>query len=310
MFSATHRPHADTARNGLTILELLVATGAISTLVALLVPALGSARETARSAECVNRLRLTGVAIHAHHDQHGHLPAGWTRNSLHHSAYGWAMELLPFMEQRRLYEQISRDRPLNDQIGVELLLARLPVLECPSDVFEPTFVMYKAGANHGPGVPLIELPSASFVGVFGTVEADDGPYAPPGDGVFLEDRPLQLKDIARGQSNTLFVGERTAARVPSTWPGVDSRGEDAACRLVGTAFTRPNCRFCDECEFGSRHPGGSHFLWGDGRVTRVSENIDTEEYRMLARRSAESYRAESRSAETPGIRAAAGGVER
>ena len=75
------------------------------------------------------------------------------------------------------------------------------------------------------------------------------------------------------------------ARVPSTWLGVERTGEDATCRLVGNAFTTPNCQPCDECEFGSRHPGGSNFLWGDGRVSLVSENINSEEYQRLARRS-------------------------
>jgi prepilin-type processing-associated H-X9-DG protein len=85
-------------------------------------------------------------------------------------------------------------------------------------------------------------------------------------------------------SRTLVVGERTMARVPSTWLGVDLRGEDAACRLVGSAMTHPNCRECDECEFASRHAGGANFLWADGRVDLLSEAIDSAEYRRLARR--------------------------
>ena len=75
------------------------------------------------------------------------------------------------------------------------------------------------------------------------------------------------------------------ARVPSTWLGVDFRGEDAACRLVGNAETSPNHPTCDECEFDSRHPDGANFLWGDGHVRLISENIDSVEYRRLARRS-------------------------
>ena len=93
-----------------------------------------------------------------------------------------------------------------------------------------------------------------------------------------------VAELQRGLSNTMLIGERTTSLLPSTWLGVDFRGEDAACRLVGTAYTSPNCRECDECEFSSRHAGGANFLWGDGRVQLVSETIDTAEYRRFARR--------------------------
>ena len=75
------------------------------------------------------------------------------------------------------------------------------------------------------------------------------------------------------------------ARVPGTWLGVDRQGADAACRLVGNALTSPNCELCDECEFDSRHPGGWDFLWADGRVSLVSESINSLEYQRMSRRS-------------------------
>ena len=287
MSSEPHVFPASPVRRGFTILELLISMGVVTVLAALVLPAIGSAREMARGVECVSRLRQTGVALHAHHDQRGQLPVGWSWEPEGKSAYGWAVELLPFMEQQQLYRQISRDQPLDQQAGFELRRALLPMFLCPSDVFEPLFVLYEESSSSGPGAAVMELPTASFVGVFGTKEADDGIPAPLGDGVFLEDQPVRFSEITRGLSNTLCVGERTAARVPSTWLGVPANGEDAACRLVGSAFTSPNCNVCDECEFGSRHPGGSNFLWGDGRVTLVSENISTAEYRMLARRNAE-----------------------
>jgi prepilin-type processing-associated H-X9-DG protein len=95
---------------------------------------------------------------------------------------------------------------------------------------------------------------------------------------------VRYADLERGQSHTLLVGERTTAMVPSTWLGVDFRGEDAACRLVGSAITTPSCETCDECEFGSRHSGGSNFAWADGHVTLVDDNIDPAEYQQLAKR--------------------------
>jgi prepilin-type processing-associated H-X9-DG protein len=132
--------------------------------------------------------------------------------------------------------------------------------------------------------PLMELPTANYVGVFGTIEPDDQIPPPLGDGTFLCARPVTFAELERGLTNTIIVGERTMAKVPSTWLGIDFAAEDAACRLVGNALTSPNCHSCDECEFDSRHPGGVNFLWADGHVRFISQSIDSVEYQRIARR--------------------------
>ena len=73
--------------------------------------------------------------------------------------------------------------------------------------------------------------------------------------------------------------------LPSTWLGIDAAGDDAPCQLVGSAINPPNSDHFDECEYSSRHPRGANYLWADGRVRMVSENIDVQTYRNLARRS-------------------------
>jgi prepilin-type processing-associated H-X9-DG protein len=122
------------------------------------------------------------------------------------------------------------------------------------------------------------------LGVFGTVEADDSYPAPFGDGSIISGRRVRFTELERGQCHTLLVGERTAAMAPSTWLGVDFHGEDAACRLVGSAMTSPNCVSCDECEFSSRHWKGTNFVWADGHVDLVVDDISPVEYRRLAKR--------------------------
>ncbi len=130
----------------------------------------------------------------------------------------------------------------------------------------------------------MRLPSANYVGLFGTIEPDDGYPPPPGDGVIVVGQVVRLANLQRGSSQTLVMGERATATIPSTWLGVDFRGEDAACRLVGSAMTSPNCATCDECEFSSRHVGGAMFLWADGHVDLVPHDIDAAIYRRLAQR--------------------------
>jgi type II secretory pathway pseudopilin PulG len=61
----------------LTILELLVTSGILSLLAALLLPSVMSARESARRLQCTNHLRQIGLALHGYHDLHNCLPAGW-----------------------------------------------------------------------------------------------------------------------------------------------------------------------------------------------------------------------------------------
>ena len=274
-------------QRGFTVLELLVTAAIISTLAAILLPAVGSAREAARRMQCVNHLRQIGLALHSYHDQEGCLPAGWQWGPAETSGYGWAVPLLPYLEQRAVYAQVNRNLPVGDFENEAVRHTALEVFLCPSDVATHEHMVYADGA--GPvslnPVPLIELPTANYVGVFGTVEPDDQIPPPPGDGTFVCARPVSFSELERGLSNTIIVGERTMAKVPSTWLGIDFAAEDAACRLVGNALTSPNCESCDECEFDSRHSGGANFLWADGHVHFISESIDSDEYQRISQRS-------------------------
>ncbi len=282
---------ADRRRCAFTILELLTVMGIVSVLVAVILPAVVAARGSARRMQCSNHLKQLGLAIHSYHDLHGSLPQGCQMEASNRSGYGWCVPLLPFLEQSAVYRRTDRNRVIEDPVNASARDATLAQLLCPSDITQPRFLLFaddqffasSAAAIVEP-VPLVELPTANYVGVFGTVEPDDRVPAPEGDGAFLHHRTVRFAELRRGLSNTIIVGERTMKRVPSTWLGVDIRGEDAACRLVGAVMTAPNCSDCDECEFGSRHPNGANFLWADGHVSLLSADISRDEYQRLARR--------------------------
>ncbi len=270
---------------GFTILELLVCLAVIAVLVSLVLPAVFSAREAARKIQCTNQLKQLGLAIHNYHDQHNCLPSGWQWEVHHQSAYGWGVPLLSFLDQTAVFRQSNRNLPIADPANAVSRQTSLGLFLCPSDIAQPQFTLYEADATGQTLGPLVDLPSSNYVGVFGVSEPDDDEsLSAAGEGAFIEGRPVRFANFTRGLSNSFFVGERTMARVPSTWLGVDIRGEDALCRLVGNVFASPNCGWCDECEFSSRHPGGANFLWGDGRVSLISETISSVEYRALARR--------------------------
>jgi prepilin-type processing-associated H-X9-DG protein len=223
------------------------------------------------------------------------LPAAWSEASDGISAYGWGICLLPFLEEEDLERRIDNKRPISAIENERLSCLQLSFMRCPSDISEDSFELYpephhESGAEAGsPGInrdgkPLLRLPAANYLGVFGTLEADDTYPAPLGDGTIVFGRRVRFAELERGQSHTLLIGERTAAMAPSTWLGVNFRGEDAACRLVGSAISSPNCVSCDECEFASRHSRGANFVWADGHVDLVVDDINSIEYQRLAKR--------------------------
>ena len=82
----------------------------------------------------------------------------------------------------------------------------------------------------------------------------------------------------------MFVGERTARKLPSTWLGMFLNGEDAKSRTVGSADQGPNRLGSDESELDSRHPDNANLLWGDGRVQAVADDVERCVYQDAAKR--------------------------
>ncbi|RMF91889.1 MAG: DUF1559 domain-containing protein [Planctomycetota bacterium] len=135
-----------TRRNsGFTLVELLVVIAIIGILIALLLPAVQAAREAARRSQCTNNLKQLGVALHNFHDTNKRFPAATheqnfvnppnSTSNAYYERWSYACSLLPFMEQRALYDEFMQNhlgitRPWNDN---SLTRARIDTLLCPSD---------------------------------------------------------------------------------------------------------------------------------------------------------------------------------
>ncbi len=213
-----------------TLLEMLVVVGIIGGLIGLLLPAVQKVREAANRIRCVNNLKQIGLALHAYHDSVGQFPPAYTwvdqnapapgatrRGPLLYDrpgtnnfyeiqwpGWGWATYLLPYVEQENLYKQLDLTAPT---VGVQATTARttkLAIYTCPSD---PQTGIYLVIRNKGS--TNIEAATNSYVGCFG---AGGNIAVSPGDGngLFVRNGALQIRDITDGTSQTLAIGERGA----------------------------------------------------------------------------------------------------
>ncbi|MAX37992.1 DUF1559 domain-containing protein [Gimesia sp.] len=283
------------ARRGFTLIELLVVIAIIAILIALLLPAVQQAREAARRSTCKNNLKQIGLALHNYNETHSVLPSGWIgvepgvgANVEYGSGWGWGTMILPFMDQSPLYNQINFSRDINDPIQTTGLVETvLPAFRCPSDPADNTFELEEEGS---PGTVLIRLATANYIGVFGSEELDDCEIVAPGtncqsSGTFYQNSNTRFRDVTDGLSQTLFVGERktdATADWYSTWVGAVPEGAETFARVLGATDHVPNDPASHFDDFSSHHTGGAQFLFGDGRVRFISENIDKTVYQSLS----------------------------
>ena len=131
-------------RRAFTLVELLVVIAIIGILVALLLPAVQSAREAARQTSCKNNLRQVGLAMLNYESSQRRLPPGYkfvpstTGNA---NGFSWASWLLPYLEEGNLHDQLDFDLPVYDASHEYARTQSISLLLCPSDSISPTGVV-------------------------------------------------------------------------------------------------------------------------------------------------------------------------
>ncbi len=120
------------APRAFTILELVVVLGILGLLVLLLLPATRRAREPARRSQCKNHLKQIALAMHNYHDEHGAFPPAYIVDAEGRRLHSWRTLLLPYFDQRPLYEQIDLTKPWNDPVNAKAYEANPYGYHCPS----------------------------------------------------------------------------------------------------------------------------------------------------------------------------------
>jgi prepilin-type N-terminal cleavage/methylation domain-containing protein/prepilin-type processing-associated H-X9-DG protein len=188
-------------RGGFTLVELLVVIAIIGALVALLLPAVQSAREASRRAACGNHLRQLAVALQNFHDSQGRFPPG--RGGPVPKVFSPQAYLLPYIEEGSLQARIdltmapttivvsgkSHSGKANEPAAKEAVA----VLQCPSDAV--------AGR-----VPSSIFGATNYVANVGSAAVDGNLW--PADGVFFGESRVKFNDLADGSAQTAAFSER------------------------------------------------------------------------------------------------------
>lgn len=256
--NSRRRPHA----RGFTLVELLVAVSIVVILVSMAVPAVQQSREAARQRACRNNLRQIGIAMHNYHDVFNAFPTGWTARTAeaeYGPRFGWGTGILPYVEEAPLYNQLRPNGllPAPDSN----LTKRIAAYRCPADT-TPDANEVRGGYG-----------TSNYSGNFGDSPLPGSADTPPkGSGIMYLNSFVGLRQITDGSSNTFLVGERSVSSAAGIWPGVRANQNENDQVTDCSDQSRINAVIGS---YSSAHPGGSHFLFCDGKVVFVSEDIDS-----------------------------------
>jgi len=119
-------------RSGITLTGIGLNIVALVWCLALVIPAGQEARETARRMQCANHEKQIGLAFHNYHETHGALPPLYTVDEEGKPLHSWRVLILPYIEQKSLYDQIRLDEPW-DSVHNKQFHDQMPsIYKCPS----------------------------------------------------------------------------------------------------------------------------------------------------------------------------------
>ena len=306
------RPSFRLRRSGFTLVELLVVIAIIGLLVALLLPAVQKARESARRLQCLNNLRQASLACLNYESANRHFPPAndalsASSTSQHRLDYSWIAHILSYMEEQAISDALDRDVDWYDVANEIPSTTPLHSLRCPTrSNAEPVTLTAPGGNAGGFGDRAESDMRTHFLAVMGanpelsalpsfcndpdspyTMETEDDGSCVSGNhgllannGVMFRYSSTRTSKIKDGSSKTFLIGESSFGEIAEqrTRPwiaGAVNKWMYGAKNLTYAinSGARPGPARND-MGFGSEHPGGCHFANSDGSATFYSENID------------------------------------
>ena len=299
------------ARTAFTLVELLVVIAIIGILVALLLPAVQSAREAARRTQCKNHLKQIGLAMQNHHDVQLFFPTGgwgWSWVGDPDSGFddkqpgGFFYNCLPYMEYENI-RNIGSGEPWATKVNtlMKLVNSPVPTYYCPSrrqprvhnqSVSEVNVTYTNTSAktdysancgcqdhnqiNGGPGSAAPGMPAPP-----GLPEATG---SNPGTGVSYRCSKVAMRDILDGTVYTIAVGEKYIAPQNYETGGDYADNENVYVGYDNDLYRSTNASWWPPLQdtrkvqnyyvFGSAHPSGFNAVFCDGSVHVINYNVE------------------------------------
>lgn len=278
----THQPSRK-APSGFTLVELLVVIAIIGVLVGLLLPAVQAAREAARRASCANNVAQMALAMQHHEFNVEHLPAGVInpdgpiRSEPTGKHISWTVQILPFIEQRNVYERVNFDASIYAPENAVVRSAVISTYLCPSNPYWESNISER---NE-------KVAMSHYAGCHHNVES---PIAEDNNGLLFLNSAIRYSDIKDGASQTILIGEVRGGDDALGWfSGTRSTMRNTSrigllpYGVDGNRPIEPTGPF-DVGGFTSYHAGGAQFALADGAVRFLTESIDPNLLRQLGNR--------------------------
>jgi prepilin-type N-terminal cleavage/methylation domain-containing protein/prepilin-type processing-associated H-X9-DG protein len=266
-------------RKAFTLVELLVVIAIMGMLIAMILPVLMSTHEMSRRMQCRNNLTQIALALEDYHAYFHTFPPGTTALSgpvqslpddLHHS---WLVRLLPQLDKPNLYEAIDFGETVYSKANASARAVPVSEFLCPSD-----------------DADLFRIPPSSYAGSHHHVES---PIDKDNTGVLFLNIAIGADQLVDGRAQTIAAGEKIWQPGDLGW----TSGTKATLRNTGHPLRDPppNPNLPKEAMpqapertfvggFRSRHPGRVNFLFADGVVQSLENEIDQKVLQSLANR--------------------------
>jgi prepilin-type N-terminal cleavage/methylation domain-containing protein/prepilin-type processing-associated H-X9-DG protein len=312
MMSSRSRSRSRSAR-AFTLIELLVVIAIIAVLISLLLPAVQSAREAARRAQCINNLKQLALAAANYEGATGIYPPGlyWCILTGQFAGFlgtncGPMPHLAPYMEQGQLFNAINFQEDIYYNVNLTVHAIGISTLWCPSDgtitdiqtldgntaffeVVPPGSSARMAYSSYGGMVGPWYVNTWSIPGVGAGARRSHSQIKGNQLGMFNVCSDVRLSSVTDGTSNTMLFGEHAHGLLEKgdqpSWQWWDSG--NLGDTLITTMWPINPHRKIQDLQSGdtggkifivsasSFHPGGANFSFVDGSVRFIKDSVSS-----------------------------------